>query len=609
MSGLMVYLTGPGRANEHSEPHLVAGDPAMMAWHDDAELDRAAALRIARHLDRPRRAFGTHVTGGHVWHCSLSLRAEEGQLTDEKWREISEAFVERMGFGTAEDTKAPVRWVAVRHGVSTGGNDHVHLVVDLVREDGTKASIHNDRIRARDTCRELEKDFGLEVLESASRERSSVAFSYGEREAVARRRARGVFEKARRTGAETRTWATLPAAERTRLVETELRADQPRWELARAVRAHATASADEAEFVRRLRAGGPAPQEPAGASETAGGVTRGLLVRPRFADGRDDVVVGYSVAARPVAGERPIWYGGGHLAKDLTLPRLRAEWPDTPQHAAAAAAEWTAARRGRRPVTPGWERRELAVPDAAMWQQVGRDLEQLRVHLATVPHTERDTWARAARHGAGALAAWSARTEATPGPLAAAADALARSAETTRAPRTPAGAKSAAAMPSAAGAAYVLLSATLPGAAGQLAMLKSLANLARALYDMHQADGAARRANAIHTAVRTQLSHVNARLLAAMPPAPAPPADRAEGGGVAVLERTAPAAVDPTAAEAARIARIGQSAPQAPRTPGGPASPLPSPLPNPLPERPPAERQRPGARPGGHDQADRGTER
>lgn len=30
MSGLMSYLAGPGRSNEHSEPHLVAGDAAIM---------------------------------------------------------------------------------------------------------------------------------------------------------------------------------------------------------------------------------------------------------------------------------------------------------------------------------------------------------------------------------------------------------------------------------------------------------------------------------------------------------------------------------------------------------------------------------------------------
>ena len=31
MTGLLVYLAGPGRNNEHSNPHLVAGDAAIMA--------------------------------------------------------------------------------------------------------------------------------------------------------------------------------------------------------------------------------------------------------------------------------------------------------------------------------------------------------------------------------------------------------------------------------------------------------------------------------------------------------------------------------------------------------------------------------------------------
>ena len=61
MSGLIVYLAGPGRANEHTEPHLVAGDSAVMAWHDDSELSRDDALRIARELDQPRRAYGVTV--------------------------------------------------------------------------------------------------------------------------------------------------------------------------------------------------------------------------------------------------------------------------------------------------------------------------------------------------------------------------------------------------------------------------------------------------------------------------------------------------------------------------------------------------------------------
>ena len=44
MAGLMTYLVGPGRANEHTEPHLVAGDGALMAWHNDDELGRDGSV-------------------------------------------------------------------------------------------------------------------------------------------------------------------------------------------------------------------------------------------------------------------------------------------------------------------------------------------------------------------------------------------------------------------------------------------------------------------------------------------------------------------------------------------------------------------------------------
>ena len=127
----------------------------MLAWHDDAELSHDAAFAIARHLDRPRTANDVEVPGGHVWHCSLSLRADEGTLSDERWNAIANDFVRAMDFDDAEGTKAPCRWVAVRHGVSKNGNDHVHLVVNLVREDGTKASVHNDFRRAQTAVRAL----------------------------------------------------------------------------------------------------------------------------------------------------------------------------------------------------------------------------------------------------------------------------------------------------------------------------------------------------------------------------------------------------------------------------------------------------------------------
>lgn len=485
MAGLMTYLTGPGRSNEHSDPHLVAGDPAMLAWHDDAELSRDGALAIARHLDRPRTATGVEVPGGHVWHCSLSLRAEEGALSDEQWRAVAEDFVRAMDFDDAEGTKAPCRWVAVRHGVSTNGNDHIHLVVNLVREDGTKASVHNDFKRAQTAARALEVKHGLEPLESATAERATRGYDPAEREAQARARARAKYERSTPSSTPgAPTWATLSGADRKARVAAEMRTDQPRYLLALRVRGCATASTDEAEFVRRMR-------------------RSGLLVRPRFADGRTDVVTGYSVAERPAAGERPIWYGGGHLARDLTLPRLRDGWPDTPTGASEAAAEWSAAKRGRRVVAPG---RETTTPDPEAWTRQNDELRGLVERLRAVPVEDRDTWATVARQTAGAFAAWSNATEDAPGDLAAAADALSRSAQTYGRTVRPSKAGTVA----ISGAAMLLASAARggQGTVAQAAMIRQLLRLTQAVYEAAAAAAQARHAQLLAQDTRARLVRV-----------------------------------------------------------------------------------------------------
>jgi hypothetical protein len=72
------------------------------------------------------------------------------------------------------------------------------------------------------------------------------------------------------------------------------------------VRACAGASRNESEFVGRLR-------------------EHGLQARPRYAEGAMSKVAGYSVKLTDTAGHdggRAVWYGGGRLARDLTLPAL-----------------------------------------------------------------------------------------------------------------------------------------------------------------------------------------------------------------------------------------------------------------------------------------------
>ena len=482
MAGLLTYLTGPGRANEHTEPHLVAGDEAMMAWHDDDELGRDSALAIARHLDRPRTAYDVDVKGGHVWHCSLSLRADEGALTDEQWGAIARDFITAMEFDDNEGTKAPCRWVAVRHGVSKNGNDHIHIAVNLVREDGTKASTHHDFRRAQTAARALEARYGLEELESVRAERSTRGYNPAEREAQARARARAKYERTRtKQGTEMPAWEHLEGADRQARIASELRTDQPRYLLALKVRGCATAAQDEAEFVRRLR-------------------REGLIVRPRFADGRTDVITGFSVAERPEAGERPIWYGGGQLGRDLALPRLRDGWPDTPSGASEAAAEWNAAKRGRRVVAPG---RETAEPDPELWDRRNEELRALVDRLRGVDVDDRDTWATVARQTAGALAAWSNATEETPGDLAAAADALSRSAQTHERTVRPHKAGTVA----ISGAAMLLASAARggQGTVAQAVMVRQLLRLTQAVYDASVAAGQARQARLLAEDTRARL--------------------------------------------------------------------------------------------------------
>lgn len=521
--GLLAYLVGPGRANEHTEPTLIASDdPLAMVIHGDTELGRSAAAELARYIEQPHRALGVDVNGGHIWHCSLSLSAEEGQLSDEKWGEIARDFVTAMGFDDHEGTKAACRWVAIRHGVSKNGNDHIHLAVDLVREDGTNAWIHNDFQRAQQASRAIEVAHGLEELGSDKAARATRGYDPAEREAQARARAAGRYgrevEAARRaepswlalTPAQRRSqaraaWDSLPLDEQRSRVRAELRTDQPRYVLALNVRAAAAASNDEAEFVRRLR-------------------RQDLIVRPRYAQGTTDVVAGYSVAERPTQGERPIWYGGGNLGRDLTLPRLRSEWPDSVESSTAANAEWAAAMRGRRVVSVG---REASTPSPADWQRSASDLEQLVQKLRAVPVDDRETWVQVARETSGALAAWSRRVEQTPGDLGNAAHVLSASAQTYRAPQKP---------PRRtgnvlSGVAFLAASATHggQGAVAQAAMVQSLLRLAQSIHRSADAARDTRQARAIATDVRARLSRVHEGLRR-MPEVATPPrAERVEG--------------------------------------------------------------------------------
>ncbi|WP_221184800.1 relaxase/mobilization nuclease domain-containing protein [Paeniglutamicibacter cryotolerans] len=443
MRGLLSYLVSTDLAktsNVHRDPHVVAGSAAVMAWFDDGVLDQQDAAEIAAFLDQPHRRFGVQVmrrnkrwdpgagemvdqglVKADVWHCSLSLAPNERVVTDQEWGDIANEFVGAMGF-TESSGKAPCRWVAINHGTSTGGNQHIHLAVSLVREDGTKASVHMDQPRSQAVCRGLEQTYGLEELSSIH---------------AARGYERAEPQTAIRQGRE-----------------------MHRVSLERKVRAAASVALNEAGFVCEGR-------------------NAGLLMRPRYAKGTTDVVVGYSVAERPVAGARPVWFGGGQLARDLGLGQLRTRWADTALGSMDAVAEWNAAARNQHQVKPIGPH----VAGARSWEEQTAVAQRLAERLQSLAVGDHASWAWVAREASGVFATWSAQVEQVPGPLAATADELAKTAQLRdyRVHGAPV------ALPSLAGAAMLLLAAgSNSKGAAQSAFLLQLLRTVRAIHDMHQ---------------------------------------------------------------------------------------------------------------------------
>jgi hypothetical protein len=112
----------------------------------------------------------------------------------------------------------------------------------------------------------------------------------------------------------------------------------------------------------------------------------GILVRRRFSTRTPGEITGYAVAlpGDTTRAGTPVWFGGGKLAPDLTLPKLRCRW----QPARTTPSE---------PFTPAernaiWEHAARTAADAS---------NQIRHLAATDPAGAADAaWAAAALHAA-----------------------------------------------------------------------------------------------------------------------------------------------------------------------------------------------------------------
>ncbi|HWG00834.1 MAG TPA: hypothetical protein VG164_03155, partial [Trebonia sp.] len=259
--GLIYYLYGPGRHEEHTDPHIVAG------WWHPAELEpplRADGTRDFRRLfgllNQPHAALGKWGTKRPVWHTVMRADPRDKTLSDDEWAQIAGDVMNRTGLSAFGEEDEGVRWIAVRHGA-----DHIHIVAMLARQDGRRWRLEFEKKRVREACLAAEERYGL------------VSTAPGDSTA-ARRPSRAETEKAARRGLD----------------------EAPRVTLRRQVVTAAAGASSDSEFFARLEAAG-------------------VLVRQRLSANNPGQVTGYAVALPGDTGRDggPVWFGGGKLAADL----------------------------------------------------------------------------------------------------------------------------------------------------------------------------------------------------------------------------------------------------------------------------------------------------
>ncbi len=373
VAGLVRYLyaTGPaqqegrGRRNPHTNPRVIGGfDEPEVLEPVVGQGGRRDFRPLVGLLEQPLAAAGVGADKKPVYHLIIAAKKDpetgvlvDRYLSDSQWRDVAETYLDRLGLAPRGDDLG-VRWVAVRH-----ADDHVHVVATLARQDGRRVFPRNDFWRAGEASREVEAKYGLSVTAASDRTAAKRA-SYAE------------TEKAARQG----------------------HGEPVRDSLRRSVRTAASGASTLEEFWERL-------------------ADDGLLVRQRYSERNPGQVTGYAVALPESVdpGGAPIYFGGGKLAADLTLPKLARRWElEAPAGNATTAGDGTGARQpdqgtskssstqaaaGRATGGPGQDRHRLTGEERArIWEQasaaVAHATEQVRAAAGSDPQAAGDAaWA------------------------------------------------------------------------------------------------------------------------------------------------------------------------------------------------------------------------
>ncbi|TAL15407.1 MAG: hypothetical protein EPN99_13370, partial [Frankiales bacterium] len=351
VGGLLRYLFREGLAGEHGlaadhvAPRLIAAwDPDLTTLEPKSAAAGGRDVRaLAAALNAPLAFANVDPTTKPVYHLAIAAakdpttgRLLDRPLSDAQWADVAQEYLHQIGLAPRGDEQA-VRWVAVRH-----ADDHIHVVATLARQDGRRVFPRNDHYRAREASLTVEDRYGLIPTSPAGRTSSRVPTRAETRKHEQTVRSR---QQAGRPG---------PAA-------------PDRLLLRQLVRAAAAGSTGWEEFAARLQ-------------------EQGVHVRARLSERNAGQVTGYAVALpdRYDTGQT-IWFGGGKLAPDLTLPQLQRRWtgrdPETGDHAVADAPH-RATPDAARSRPPGPDRFGLT-PDErqALWAQAQHATSAATAHL------------------------------------------------------------------------------------------------------------------------------------------------------------------------------------------------------------------------------------
>ena len=374
--GLLYYLFTEGQAGEkglesaHTDPRVIASwDGAPQQLQPPVCGGRRDFTGLVSRLNEPLLALemtaAERKKAKPVFHLTVAAAKDpdtgelvDRYLTDEQWADIAGEYMHRLGLARRGDEEA-VRWVAVRH-----ADDHVHIVATLVRQDGRRAYPSNERYRSREASRYIEDTYGLRTTSAA-----------------------GGVGRAPTSRAETRKHTAT--ADRRSAAGRPGPGAPDREVLRRQVRVAAAGARSQSEFLARLR-------------------EDGLLVRERLSTVHAGEVTGYAVALpdKYDSAGTPIFFGGGKLAPDLTLPRLQRRWQglgrsdaaDTDRRISSAARDVEAGDGQVR--DEGRDRFGLTATERLrIWEQASR---------AAAAATEQIATSAGVDPAAGADAAWAA---------------------------------------------------------------------------------------------------------------------------------------------------------------------------------------------------------